>query len=419
MMAGKMIMRVGLSFLVLCIFLIGMIPPTGQSTASASNEQEIAPTLSGNSGSINVQNATKNIEFRSVFVRLSLYQLFSSMDELSTTENIMSVVDAFIGDLNNHRIKMAFVGFKNDGATYDPDRPKELQWASGILMYNSKNHQDLVYGPFNRSITQENFDPMQYLVDRCEENNIEVHAWVPVFKDHIGAEMLNLSLQPESEHSVKPDDVDVREYELSIITEILQRYPRIKGINLDYIRAGDDANNEYRQDPDVAKAVVDFVKDVENITKKQNKILSADVFSSDWAYKVGQDVEEISNHVDVLMPMTYHGDNCLWGGSTDPEWVGEVIGNYKSRYNSRYILAGIQGYDTRGKETFDVTPEQIITAVNAARENGADGFALFNYVSFKEDIGCLEDIQELLSGPTIIWSDIANEVLNTSVGTSS
>lgn len=78
-----------------------MIPPTGQSIASASNEQEIAPTLSGNSGSINVQNATKNIEFRSVFVRLSLYQLFSSMDEFSTTENIMSVVDAFIEDLNN------------------------------------------------------------------------------------------------------------------------------------------------------------------------------------------------------------------------------------------------------------------------------------------------------------------------------
>ncbi len=101
MMAKKIIMWAGLSFLVVCIFLIGMIPPTGQSIASASNEQEIAPTLSGNSGSINVQNATKNIEFRSVFVRLSLYQLFSSMDEFSTTENIMSVVDAFIEDLNN------------------------------------------------------------------------------------------------------------------------------------------------------------------------------------------------------------------------------------------------------------------------------------------------------------------------------
>ncbi len=418
MMAKKIIMWAGLSFLVVCIFLIGMIPPTGQSIASASNEQEIAPTLNGSSGLINVQNATKNIEFRSVFVRLSLYQLFSSMDELSTTENIMSVIDAFIVDLNNHSIKMAFVGFKNDGASYDPDRPKELQWASGILMYNSKNHQELVYGPFNRSITQENFDPMQYLVDRCEENNIEVHAWVPIFKDHIGAEMLNLCLQPESEHSVKPDDVDVCEYELSVVTEIMQTYPRIKGINLDYMRSGDDANNEYRRDPDVAKAVVNFVKDVENVTKKQNKILSADVCASDWAYEVGQDIEEISNHVDLLMPMTYHGDNCLWGGSTDPEWVGAVIGDYKSRYNSRYILAGIQGYDTSGKETFDVTPEQIITAVNSARENGADGFALFNYVSFKKDIGDLDNIQELLSGPTVMPSAMANDVLNTSVGTS-
>lgn len=396
-MAGKMIMWASLSFLVVCIFLIGMVPPTGQFIASASNGQEIAPALSGNNGLINIQNATKNIEFRSVFVRLSLYQLFSTKDEFSTTENIMSVVDAFIEDLNNHSIKMAFVGFKNDGASYDPDRPEELQWASGILMYNSKNHQDLVYGPFKRSITQKNFDPMRYLVDRCEENNIEVHAWVPVFKDHIGAELLNLCLQPESEHSVKPDDVDVRQYELSVVTEILQTYPQIKGINLDYIRCGDDANNKYRQDPDVAKAVVDFVKDVEEVTKNQNKILSADVFANDWAYEVGQEIEEISNHVDVLMPMTYHGDNCLWGGSTDPEWVGEVIGDYKSRYNSRYILSCIQGYDTRGKETFDVTPEQITTAVNSARENGADGFALFNYVSFKEDIGTLDDIQEILS----------------------
>ena len=116
------------------------------------------------------------------------------------------------------------------------------------------------------------------------------------------------------------------------------------------------------------------------------------------------------------MPMTYHGDNCLWGGSTDPEWVGAVIGNYKSRYNSRYILAGIQGYDTSGKETFDVTPEQIITAVNSARENGADGFALFNYVSFKEDIGDLDNIQELLSGPTVMRSAMANDVLNTAIG---
>ncbi len=184
------------------------------------------------------------------------------------------------------------------------------------------------------------------------------------------------------------------------------------------MRFGDDANNEYRRDPDVAKAVVNFVKEVENVTKKQNRILSADVFPSDWAYEVGQDIEAISNQVDVLMPMTYHGDNCLWGESTDPEGVGEVIGNYKSRYNSRYILAYIQGHDTSGKETFDVTPEQIITAVNRARENGADGFALFNYVSFKEDIGDLEDIQELLSGPTVMRSVIANDVLNTTIGTS-
>jgi hypothetical protein len=43
---------------------------------------------------------------------------------------------------------------------------------------------------------------------------------------------------------------------------------------------------------------------------------------------------------------------------------------------------------------------------------------LFNYVSFKEDIGDLEDIQELLSGPTIMRPAMAIDVLNTSVGTS-
>lgn len=108
------------------------------------------------------------------------------------------------------------------------------------------------------------FDPLEYLLGRCHEAGISVHAWVNVFlvwsdgrggppPGHIAAEhpdwlVTNISGVRMDQRSldewleeghtgyfVSPGRADVREYTTRVIQEVASRYP-VDGIHLDYVR---------------------------------------------------------------------------------------------------------------------------------------------------------------------------------------
>lgn len=113
-----------------------------------------------------------------------------------------------------------------------------------------------------RPISQ--FDPLEYLLRRCDEAGISVHAWVNVFlvwsdgrgtppPGHVVAEhpdwlVTNVSGVRMDERAlgewveeghtgyfVSPGRADVRAYTTRIVEEIVSRYP-VDGIHLDYVR---------------------------------------------------------------------------------------------------------------------------------------------------------------------------------------
>ena len=108
------------------------------------------------------------------------------------------------------------------------------------------------------------FDPLDYLLKKCDEAGISVHAWVNVFlvwsdgrsappAGHIAADhpewlVTNVSgvrmdrrpldewlAEGQTGYFVSPSRADVREHTTRVIQEIATRYP-LDGIHLDYIR---------------------------------------------------------------------------------------------------------------------------------------------------------------------------------------
>jgi uncharacterized lipoprotein YddW (UPF0748 family) len=108
------------------------------------------------------------------------------------------------------------------------------------------------------------FDPLDYLLQRCHEAGISVHAWVNVFLvwsdgenapppghivvDHPEWLMSNLSgtrmderppadwlAEGHTGYFVSPSHKGVREHTTRVIQEIAERYP-VDGIHLDYVR---------------------------------------------------------------------------------------------------------------------------------------------------------------------------------------
>lgn len=357
-------------------------------------------------------------EARGVFIRFSAEEdgLFYGAASDQITETFAKQrIDYFVQDLYSHNLNTIFVSFKSDGG------PKGGQPASGIIFYPSNNDliNDLMgYQRFSDMYAQ-SFDPMNYLISQSHGKGIEVHAWIPIFRDAMFIQCKTglgyseevrqlatvvISAYPftktyPSNEFVEPKCGDVQEYEIGLIKEIVQKYP-LDGINLDYLRYTDETPNEplmvdslYWWPKDSAQ-VVKFVKDVSSWLRANypKAVLSADVLTDGPLdlITVGQDIGGISNVVDVLMPMTYHR---FWLPYL-PEWVGAVTTLYKNLYNPRYIVPCIQAWIDK----WGFSSQDIIDAVSSARSASADGFALFTYESDKKELGGPAALNEILEG---------------------
>lgn len=113
--------------------------------------------------------------------------------------------------------------------------------------------------PRSYILKESNFDPLEYLINKVENTNIEVHAWVPVFiltpHNLLKIDTNHLYYQhPEwvtvnnkgkimdyNEHEgafLDPGIPEVQQYMLNVIGDIARNY-KVAGIQLDYIRYPD------------------------------------------------------------------------------------------------------------------------------------------------------------------------------------
>ena len=113
-------------------------------------------------------------------------------------------------------------------------------------------------GPYRAFYDKEKVCPLRLAIDMAHARGMQLHAWVNVFRvwggkdaeiirklgkgamtrDRSGRSILDYpkGALPDSGYWLEPGDPDARGHVLRIVQEILDRYPDIDGIHLDYVR---------------------------------------------------------------------------------------------------------------------------------------------------------------------------------------
>jgi hypothetical protein len=322
-------------------------------------------------------------EARGIFVRPSSTHLFHGIDMTNINE-VKASIDNFLSEIRTINLNVIYIGFKNDGSS-GPD------FVSGELFYDSQ--YDTIINSHMVDLLEQGFDLMDYLIDQAHNYGIEVHAWVPVFNDRAFidhheefgyfGEVRQRGRIPKfySENFVDPAVEAVRDYEMSIITEIVSKYS-VDGINLDYVRYSDEMWLPWPLTIKDPSAIVTFVEEVSE-ELSTDIVLSADVYSNTlFASFYGQDIEGISRHIDVLMPMVYG----------QGESIERVVTTFGGISHAEYIVPCLKAWEVNAKK--------LINNIEDDRSAGADGFALFHYSNDPaDDIIAFGDLYSVLSTP--------------------
>ena len=206
----------------------------------------------------------------------------------------------------------------------------------------------------------------------AHKHNIKVHIWFCTFK--VNGKWIN------------PINTKTKSYNYAYFNKILKRvdrYSKIKafgGIHFDYVRYSGVSlkakNYNYSNGVTGDKAVTKFVEMASKIAKKNNKkiILSAALMPEPHRSirLYGQSTQELSKHLDVLIPMVY---KTAFG--KDNKWVTDITKWYKVQSNgTAKVWVGLEVY---GKGIKPLPPNSLISYGKAAVAGGADGLTLFRW----------------------------------------
>lgn len=154
--------------------------------------------------------------------------------------------------------------------------------------------------------------------------------------------------------------------------ETYTRMEGIGGIHLDYLRYSGNAYNSTNG----TQAITNFVSRVRTMVKSINPdILLSAALMPECAvnsYYYGQDYLELSNYLDVLIPMIYKGN---YGKNST--WI-ETVTQYIVNNSKKPVWAGIMTYYSDN----NVTPlpySELVNDVQMSLDNGAQGYVLFRY----------------------------------------
>lgn len=195
---------------------------------------------------------------------------------------------------------------------------------------------------------------------------INVHIWMMTFND--GDWISPVTSSGAYKHSL-----------FNSIIKDAKDYASIKGvagIHFDYIRFPGTAYKHTNG----ADAISYFTKTACDALHKMNPslIVSAAVMAEPGAmkYYYGQDIPEMSKHLDMIIPMVYKGN---YGQNS--AWIKSVTSQFVKQSKGAIILTGLQGYysDSNVKK---LPASQLIKDADNAGYGGASGVIVFRYSLF-------------------------------------
>ncbi|MCX6357699.1 MAG: family 10 glycosylhydrolase [Candidatus Aureabacteria bacterium] len=274
--------------------------------------------------------------------------------------------------------------------------------------------------PYREFYAAEHICPLRLAIDHAHARGMKLHAWVNVYRvwggrdagtiralgrdaitrDRRGRSMLDCPKEslPDSGYWLDPGDPAVRARLLRIVEEILDRYPDIDGIHLDYVRYPFDEKGrtdfgygrrsvatfqkKYGFDPAAAPLlkkhlwdewrraqVTAFVVDAAAAAHRRGKKLSVATVADearcvrttfqDWPRWVGEGI------ADFVVPMNYSEQRTL----------------VRKRAQAALRAAGRPDRVAIGLGAYKMlnTPAELVSQIQECRALGAMGVVLFSY----------------------------------------
>jgi hypothetical protein len=226
-------------------------------------------------------------------------------------------------------------------------------------------------------------------------DGLRFHAWVPIFKDpkiiadlreqgieaRQYAKPLGLDFLPFAYYSdlaANPGIAGVQEYAMNLLVEILNNYP-VDGVNFDYIRYTDEVPPYGYFWVKQPSAIVDFVGSArERVLRVAAGVtISADIWprASDRD-SIGQDLDGISEHVDILMPMEYTGLMVY-----DREELETTLAEMITAQPSKSFMPILRGWKSGGTPILD----DLSADFKVVKKAHTSGYGIFTYESFMLD----------------------------------
>ena len=134
----------------------------------------------------------------------------------------------------------------------------EVRYRSDAL-YKQNRTSGTYYNPEPRSyiLSDDGFDPLEYAIQRCHELGLKIQAWVVVFNaTPLDQKLINknymylnhkawltytktgskMNSKDQFGYFIDPGIPDVQDYLLDVFSDIVEGYPDLDGLHLDYIR---------------------------------------------------------------------------------------------------------------------------------------------------------------------------------------
>jgi len=339
---------------------------------------------------------------KGVFIRPCPNQFYASSSFTSKNAPPMiftgGTISSACNDMAAAGVTDMFIAFKADDQSSAPECGQNGDLLYDSQQYTGKDANGNDYETKSFVTARSNgFDPILSIINACKSvyatlnKSVTFHAWVPVFNDVHAAAIKGMLaqqiLQPDYRSGMfaDPTNSDVVNYELSVISEIVNLYPNIGGINLDYIRyagpnedtktagnlTGKPADFTWDVKPDAVKGFASSVK-----SGQPGKLISADIFANPLSrVQIGQ--TNVPDVVDMLVPMIY---SYFHMGGSDQVYLG-VAAN-RINYLDKTMMPVLRGWNIPDPQSQGLIAD-LTADIAAVKNAGANGYAIFTYESLR------------------------------------
>jgi len=288
---------------------------------------------------INGRGISKNIEKTVVDGKFSINNVYTKEGEITTTAYTYNckVTEKFTlkSNLINSKITSLFV---------------QIGYSISRSIVNNWINAGITDVYVQTTASTSNTKNLQNVATLCKNTPIRVHAWVICFSG---------------------DDISTSRQ--NVLRSFIGNVIKINGVNgvcLDYVRYSGLHPNIVNP-----SKITEFVKSVNNVIKSYNSkiLLSACVFAEKGGTKTyyGQDYEQMSRYLDVMLPMTYKYDY-----KSGRDWLKSATAYVVSHAKYCKVVSVLQTYNSNLNRLSKSELEADARAVMAA---GSYGYGLFRH----------------------------------------